>query len=498
MQETTLKPVTTQSLAAPTLRDLAAVAFRHRSLMIASFLAVFLGAILAALILPKQYEAHLKILVKQERVDPVVTPESNAQQWLGRGMTEEDLNSEVELLKSRDLLEKVVVATNLHMRKGASLLPDWFSGADAQDMRIPLAVRQLEKDLTAEPFRKTRMIDVRYKSSDPQLAAQVLGMLSTLYLEKHLEVHRPAGALGFFQNQTEQYRKDLSDAEARLAGFGREQGVVAAGVEKDLTLRKSNDFEASLRQTQSAMAETTERIQNLEKQVAATPARQTTQVRTSDNPFLLQQMKSTLLNLELKRTELLTKFDPSYRTVQEVEKEIAQTRQALAAAEQAPLKDETTDRDPTHAWLVSELAKARADQTALGARADATSRAVAAYRASARELNQQEIVQQDLQRDAKTAEERYMLYLRKQEEARISDVLDQKRIVNVAIAEAATVPALPSSPKWSLTLILGFLLALMTSVGLAFTVDYLDPSFRTPDEVERYLDVPVLASIPKN
>jgi uncharacterized protein involved in exopolysaccharide biosynthesis len=232
--------------------------------------------------------------------------------------------------------------------------------------------------------------------------------------------------------------------------------------------------------------------------MAATPARQTTQVRTSDNPYLLQQMKSTLLNLELKRTDLLTKFDPSYRTVQEVEKEIAQTREALVAAEKAPLKDETTDRDPTHAWLVNELAKASAEQTALAARADATSRAVAAYRASARELNQQEIVQQDLQRDAKTAEERYMLYLRKQEEARISDALDQKRIVNVAIAEAATVPALPSSPKWSLTLILGFLLALMTTVGLAFTADYLDPSFRTPDEVERYLDVPVLASIPKN
>ena len=52
--------------------------------------------------------------------------------------------------------------------------------------------------------------------------------------------------------------------------------------------------------------------------------------------------------------------------------------------------------------------------------------------------------QDDLVRDVKTAEDNYLLYLRKREEARISDALDSKRIVNVSIAEAATVPALPT------------------------------------------------------
>jgi uncharacterized protein involved in exopolysaccharide biosynthesis len=470
--------------------------------MIISFLAIFLGVVLATWIMPKQYEAHMKILVRQERADPVVSPESNSQLSIRSGVSEEDLNSEVELLKSRDLLEKVVVLCSLHTRKGDSLLEKLLSNGEAKgeepDMRIPRAVRTLEKELEVEPLRKTRMIEVRYRSSSPQLAAKVLETLSNLYMIKHLAVHRPAGALDFFAQQTEQYRKGLTDADSKLEVFGRQQGVVAANLEKTIIVQKLNEFEASLQQTGAGIAETRHRIEDLEKQLAAIPSRKTTQVKMTDNAYLLQNVKATLLSLELKRMELLTKFDPSYRSVQEVEAEIARTREALESAEKAPLREEVTDRDPTHDMLLGDLARARAELTALEARQSAITQTVVTYREMARRLNQKEIIQGDLQREAKTAEENYLLYVRKQEEARISDALDQKRIVNVAIAEAATVPALPSRPRWGLNLLLGFLLAGMTSLGLAFTADYVDPTFRTPEEVESYLDLQVLASLPKN
>ena len=82
------------------------------------------------------------------------------------------------------------------------------------------------------------------------------------------------------------------------------------------------------------------------------------------------------------------------------------------------------------------------------------------------------------------------------EEARISNALDQRGILNVAVAEQPVVPALPvRSPirEAGLTFLLGFFI----SLGTGFVVDYASPSFRTPDEVEGYLDVPVLGSLPK-
>ena len=507
MQELRLEPLNSgRPRSSLTIRDWVALGFRHGRLMVLSFLAIFLSVAVITWLTPARYEAEMKILVKRERVDPVVSPEANTQFATTADLNEQDLNSEVELLKSRDLLEKVVVASGLDARPARSFLGTLMTVLEGgtqgrvsgRDLQMFQAVRNLERNLSVEPLKKTKLIVVSYKSPDPQLSAKVLQTLVRLYLEKHVEVHRVPGALDFFQNQTEQYRKGLVDAEQRLAGFGRKEGVVAAQMAKEITVRKLNDFEVTLQQTHAAIAETEQRIGALEEQGASTPARLTTQMRSSANPYVLQQLKSTLLNLELKRSELLSKFTSDYRPVQEVETQIAQAREALAREENDPVREETTDRDTTHEWLVGELAKARAELTALRARETATSQIVTTYRAQAGQLSQTEITQQDLIRSAKTAEENFLLYTRKQEEARIRDALDRQRIVNVSAAEEATVPALPSSPNRAMNLILGALLACLASVGLACTVDYLDSSFRTPREVEIFLNTPVLAALPKN
>jgi len=98
-------------------------------------------------------------------------------------------------------------------------------------------------------------------------------------------------------------------------------------------------------------------------------------------------------------------------------------------------------------------------------------------------------------RTQKTNEENYLLYLKKGEEARIATALDQTRILNVAITEPPSVPALPSRSAWEFVLV-GCLLAGVLSAGLAVTLDYMDQSFRTPSEVSAELRIPVLAAVP--
>jgi uncharacterized protein involved in exopolysaccharide biosynthesis len=108
-----------------------------------------------------------------------------------------------------------------------------------------------------------------------------------------------------------------------------------------------------------------------------------------------------------------------------------------------------------------------------------------------------EIRQQGIERDLKLAEQNYTSYVTKREEARISNALDVRRIVNVAVADAPTQPVLPSRPRRLVILLLAGLLASVVSLGLAFTIDYFDPSFRTPDEIEAWLGSPVLAALPR-
>lgn len=476
-----------------TLRDVTAILFRQHLLLIAAFVVILALAVVLSGALTPVYKAEMKILVRHGRVDPVVTSQSNTPPQIQQEITESELNSEVELLNSEDLLRKVVLANDLQT-KWRSWLP--ALSKPREEVEIAKAVRALGKLIKAEPLRKTNMIAVSFESSDPDLAAHVLNSLGTLYLEKHLQVHRPTGEFRFFDQETEQLRRGLDTAEGRLTDFTRDRGVVSAQYERDLTLQKASEQEASLAQTQATLAETEHRIGALERQATSLPPRLTTQLRTSDNPQLLQQMKSTLLGLELKRSELLSKFEPTYPLVVEVEKQIRDTRATIAGEKDAPVRDETTDQNPAYEWVKSELAKAKTELSGLKARAAANQAALAKYRSDARDLQQAAVVQQGLLRTAKTEEDNYLMYLRKQEEARINDALDARGILNVAIAEPATVPVLPARSLSYYILLCSFL-AGCGSVGIAFFADFLDPSVRTPDEVVLLLDVPVLASIPK-
>jgi uncharacterized protein involved in exopolysaccharide biosynthesis len=219
-------------------------------------------------------------------------------------------------------------------------------------------------------------------------------------------------------------------------------------------------------------------------------------MRNSDNPELMQKMKARLLELELQRTDLLIEFEPSYRLVKEVEQKIAQTKTSIVGEDQAPIRDQTSDLEPNHAWAKSELVKAEVEGKALGAHAAAVSILLTHYRDVAHQLGDQAIAQERLVRDLKAAEDRYLLYVDKREEARIGDALDQGGILNVAIAEQPVVPELPKLSELSFGLI-GLAFAGTMSVSLAFVTDYLSPAFRTPDEVVTFLRAPVLASLPQ-
>jgi uncharacterized protein involved in exopolysaccharide biosynthesis len=210
----------------------------------------------------------------------------------------------------------------------------------------------------------------------------------------------------------------------------------------------------------------------------------------------LQVLEGTLSALELKHTEMAAHFEPAYPPLRDLETQIAQAQQQLAQAKATPLREDTTDSNPTYLWLTEELVKSRADLATINAKASASLRNVQLYRQMALDLGQKQLEQQDLIRNAKVEEGNFLLYLNKREEARISDALDSKRIVNVAIAEAATLPAQPVRSQW-LLILLGALLAVVASTAAAFAADYVDPSLRTAAEVESVLQIPILAVMPK-
>ncbi len=478
----------------PTLRDMLAPLFRRKRVIAFTFCGVMLGTVVAAFVFNGTHKARLEILLNNERADPTVTSETTQGLSLPR-MGDAEIASEMELLKSPELLQGVVTANNLQDNERQSFSHYLHPKAD-EAWYIARATDHLGSKLDISQVQKSNLIEVSYKSGDPQLAYSILQTLGKLYLAQHLAVHRPQGSFAFFASETQKYQQALADSEARLADFTKTTGVASPDVQRTDLAQHVADSVAALESAKQTIAADKHRIEDETARMKLTPDRSLSQESTDSAQGLMQTLQANLLAAEIKKTQLTMKYEPSYPLVQEADQEIAETKDAIVSATKQQYVNQTTDRDPTFELMRADVAKTQADLAFHEATAGALEYSIRSLQAQMVDLDQKALKQSDLIREVKANEANYLLYLSKREQERTSDALDEKRISNVTIAVPPVLPILP----WVgpvLVLFCGLVLAPFLGAGAAFLAEYLNPSLRTPAEVLEVLKIPVLASVPK-
>lgn len=499
MDKTKTKKSATYDAPQLTLRDMLRPLFRHRLVVSVTFGLVLLASASAARTASHYYVATMQIVVDRERMDPAVTAQPTAAlQDTSKFVSTEDVDSEVALLQGRDMLQEVAQICKL-VGDGSSF---WDSkDSHNQDFRKAAALESATKALAGSikvGVQKTsRVIDISYGTAgSPESAACVLQALGKVYLEKHLRLQRPAGALDFFAQETDRYQKALSASDSQLVKFSKTLGVATPEILRAALAQHFVAAQANLHETNQKIAADLQRLENLKRQIRQTPSRSSTAETSLAANALLEQLHSTLLASQLKKTQLLMKYDPSYPLVQEVEQEIAEANQAIAEAEKTRYVNTTTDRDPTFEFLREDRAKTEADLAFDQAQAAALQSSLHEMQVQMVDWDAKAVQQEALLRERKANEDNYLLYLTKREQERTSDALDDKRIANVAIAVPARLPVLPAHNPVSI-MVSGFLLAVFFAIVAGYLAELVDPSFRTPSEVEETLNVPILAAVPK-
>ncbi len=484
----------TESLS---IRELLIPLFRRKKTIIATFLTIFIVVFVGQLLMGPSYKSQMEILVNRERVDPLVSTQATTQMITANApVMPEEVNSEMELLTSRDVLEKVAIANGMDKPAPGFSLGDLLHPHQTREDRIARAVKGLAKKIKAEVTTKTNLIEVTYTSGRPQQSYGVLHALGQAYAEKHNEVHGSTGSYEFFSQQTDAYEKKLADTEAKLRNFGTTSGVAAPDVQRtNLALQVANSIGAQ-HIAEEAIASDEERIASDQKQMANTPQRQTTTQTSAAADTLLSNLYASLLTAQTKRTQLALKYDPNYPLVKEADQEIAQTQAAIDQAEKERYSTQSTDRDTTYEFLRQDLAKTRGDLEAQRATLAATKKAVQSIQTQMVGLDKQAIAQNDLLREAKADETNYLLYQSKREEERTTDALNNTGIANVVIAVPPSIPVLPVV-SWPLALVLSFGLGLILSIGLGYTLDFLDSSMHSSADVIEFLNIPVVITVPK-
>jgi polysaccharide biosynthesis transport protein len=481
-----------------TLRDALTPLFRHKRMVILTFCSVFLASTLFAwLWAAHYYVAKMQVVVEQDRSDPAITTAQSAAVTSNRALTVDQISSEVALLQGQDMMR--TVAATCGLANGWSFA-DFMLPSDPSQRRaakLEGAALGLEKHVNVEAEKNSDVIDVKYgRKGDPGTPACVLQTLSKLYLEKHLQLRRPAGSTAFFSQQTDKYQQALADAELRLTDFSRESGVADPDELRTDMAQQVSNTEAALYQAKQAVVADEQRILNVQRQLETTPSRSPTQRVSNSANILLEQLGTNLVTAQNKRNELAMKFATDYPLVREADKEIAEIQAAITQAEQTKYVNEATDRDPTYELLREDLAKTQADLSSQKAEAAALADSIQSMNHQMVDLDAKAVKQGALVREAKADEANYLLYLNKREQERASDALDAKSIADVAIAVPAVVPALPAHSPLLIT-VAGFVFAIFAAISVAFVAEYIDGSFRTPEEVSETLGIPVLATVPR-
>lgn len=454
-----------------TIFDLFRALYSRKRLLGGIFFAILGAGMIVTLLLPPTYQSTMKILVARNRVDPQVTPAERNSEFSRSELTEEEFNSEIEILQSHAVIEGVVKQLGLdkqddnasrgwlaRMRSRVANLYRSFHGQVAPDA-TERAVTYLTERLEAVSIKKSRIIKVTYQDSNPERAARVLDELYRQYTEHQMRLRQNSNAANVFREQSEAFSRKLDEATETLKRFDTSNGIAANTSQRDLLLQQSYQTQSDLDKARTEIRETEQRIAALNAQRAAQPERIESESRTKYAPAL-DKIKDEIMTLELQRTQLLQKYQPNHRLVKDVEQRLAQARGLLAREEQSPPQERTTVLNDVHRRLTNELLTAQANLTTLREREQILARLASQYKAQVAKFDTKSLERTDLERARAINEEAYLLYHKKAQEADIVNALNQERVVNFSLAEAPSVNHKPVSPKPLINL------AVLTVVGL--------------------------------
>lgn len=447
------------------------------------FLTVVALAAVGVALIPKQYSSEMRLLMTRSRVDaPVSAGENTAEPAPAADLSENDVNSEIELIKSDDLVETAA-------RRSGVLPADDGSPAETATL-----LKKIQKNLDVELVKKTNIISIKYVGRDPRVGQRFVNTIGDLYLAKHTSLHRNRETSQFFAEKTNEYKKQLENAQRDLSAFEQQNGVDLLDAQRQQNLQRRAELQANLAETVSELRQAEDRAAVLRNQLKTIPATINSQNHTARNEPLIEKLKVMQVELEQKRTELLTKFAPTYRLVQEVEQQLRDTKAALDKEMAPGVVDAVSTVNPLRQSVEADLLKEETLAAGLRAKQESLAGDLAKENGAEAGLTRSTPQYEDLKRKEKIAEDNYLLYRRKQEDSQIAEQMDAQRILNVSILQAAEVPALPNERHRSVLLILAMFAAMLLSAIAAVMADQLDAPVETARQAEEAAGVPVIAN----
>ncbi len=483
------------------LRDILTIIFRNNSKIVLFFLFVVGATVIATLLMPNVYQSDAVLLIRIGRQSVAADPSVIGPTLPVNQDRENEINSELAILKSNVLAEKAVEIL------GATSILKGQPGQTAkvtEKIKIK-AMATFLKNITVTVNKKSNIINVSYESTNPEFAQTCLETLIELYLEHHIQVHSSQASPGFFEQQAATILTQLKDKEDELQAFKTKNNITSLKLQKEKLQEQISNLQieigggsinAPIEGALAQISATRARIAELEKTLKTHPTQIDTRTVSTQTigGVSTNDIKRRLLDLQLKEVDLMARYPDDYRPLQNVREQIRIAQKAVANENEVS-SQVFREVDPNYLQLKLELDNLRIALQGHIARKDSLMREMAERKRDLTNLSSIDVAVTRLEHEIELLRKEYTQYRENLLRANINSALDKGKISNVNIVEPPSLPFKPIKPKIFLNIALGIFFGLFGGVGLAFIMDYFDDSLKSIEDVKRRLGLPVLASI---
>ncbi|MBV9552841.1 MAG: hypothetical protein JO032_08635 [Alphaproteobacteria bacterium] len=457
-------------------RELLSILFKEQRRLAAVFLVLSALVIGYSYMLTPYYEATTRLLVKsgrefQTRSDPnqpvVAVPSSTKQ---------EIVNSEIQILTSRDLVEAVV------NKIGAGRL---YPGAG-----IDAAIRDFAADFKASPVEQADVIDASYRNRDRGVAVEALATVVELYQQKHADMFADP-RFKFLEQQTRQYQDQLDAVTKKESDLRSGKSLFDVDAQRAKLLDERASTGAILDQLKSQSIDTHQRIDFLTNRLKTTPALIPGGVSQAD---VVEQAKARLLDLQVKQQQLKERYVGDVKPLRDAEAEIAKLKDFVSRNDPMNRK-EWSQRNTAYDDMTVALNRALADAAPLDQQIALRQQQAQQTEAKLRDLESGATAIGDLERERRVLEELVHTYRTRYEEARMNEDLDRDRIVSISIVQRPDAPARPAGPRHLPFALAGILIGLVGAAAVLLYRLVFRETLITVESVERIIGLPVVASV---
>lgn len=464
----------------------------RRKWIIISFFILIVGAVTAATFyMTPQYEATAQILLggKPTPMNP-----------LGDGserVPERNLNykTQVNLLSNRSLARKVIKDLELEniyaLEVDADTLWPNTSAKISEDpvSQIPdLPVDENQayefnakvldwylRHLTVTPVRDSSLVNVSFRGPNKELITRIVNKHAQAAIQSAVYRHQSQAkdALDWLKAQIESQRMEVQTAERAIYNFKKKNNALSLENSQIINSQEIRELSSAL--TRAKSERITKQTVYLQLKNIVRNQKDVMSIPEISNDSVIENLRNQLVDLNSRQMEMGTKYGPKHPKMMELANRIKQVKREIQV-----------EANRFKNTIKAELDRATAIERSI-------TRTLKKQKEIAMSLGERTIEYEVLRQQAESSHDIYNFLLKQSEEIKLATAISSS---NMRIVDKAEMPVIAVSPKKKLNILTAIFLSLFTGTGLAFFLEYLDNTVKTPMDVAIQLDLPVLGMIP--